>query len=149
MKSRRHRAILDIIENEMIETQDELADALKARGIIVTQATVSRDIRELRLVKVLDSGHYRYALPRDQMLAHNQERMKKMFQDSVTGLNSSENLIIIKTFPGTASAVAATIDTARRKEIIGTVAGDDNILIIVKPKEALTDIMNLFSSLLD
>ena len=149
MKSRRHRKILDIIEQLAIETQEELAEALRRQGIIVTQATVSRDIKELRLVKVLDNGQYRYALPREQVLAHNQERMKKMFQDSVTNLDYSENLIVIKTLPGTASAVASTIDTARRKEIIGTVAGDDTILIIVKPKEAVTEIINLFVDILN
>ncbi len=149
MKSRRHRKILDIIEQLAIETQEELAEALGRQGIIVTQATVSRDIKELRLVKVLDNGQYRYALPREQVLAHNQERMKKMFQDSVTNLDYSENLIVIKTLPGTANAVASTIDTSRRKEIIGTVAGDDTILIIVKPKEAVAGIINLFVDILN
>jgi len=149
VKSRRHRKILDIIEQLAIETQEELAEALGRQGIIVTQATVSRDIKELRLVKVLDNGQYRYALPREQVLAHNQERMKKMFQDSVTNLDYSENLIVIKTLPGTANAVASTIDTSRRKEIIGTVAGDDTILIIVKPKEAVAGIINLFVDILN
>lgn len=148
MKGRRHRRILDVIQNEVIETQDELAEALRRQGIMVTQATVSRDIKELRLVKVLDNGRYRYALPQDQVLAHNEERMRKMFRDAVTNLEYSENLIVVKTLPGTASAVASTIDTARKKEIIGTVAGDDTILIIVKPKEAVENIMSLFASIL-
>lgn len=148
MKAIRHARIRDIIENLVIETQEDLAEALRAQHIEVTQATVSRDIKELMLVKVpIDDGHYRYAFPLDKNLLHSKNRMARMFQDSVIGLASSENIIVIKTLPGTANAVASTLDYANWPEVIGTVAGDDNILVVVKPKQAVPEIMERLEEL--
>lgn len=148
MKAIRQRRILEIIENKPIETQEELAEELRKQGFEVTQATVSRDIKELRLVKNLSNqGTYRYALPRDAYRA-NGDRMARMFQDSVVRMDYSENIIVIKTLPGTAQAVASTIDTAQWEEIIGTVAGDDTILIVVKPKEKVQETLDKFFQLM-
>ncbi len=142
MKAIRHAKIKDIIENHVIETQEELADALRKQHIEVTQATVSRDIKELMLVKVPSGdGRYRYAYPLEKSMVFSKNRMARMFQDSVTGINHSENIIVIKTLPGTANAVASTLDYAKWPEIIGTVAGDDNILVVIKPKEAVPKII--------
>lgn len=150
MKAARQRQIIDIITNNKIETQDELAAALKARGYEVTQATVSRDIKELGLVKVpTEEGSYRYAMPQDQRPPNARERMRRMFLDAVTRLDSSENLIIVHTLTGTAHAVAACIDQVHWPEIIGTVAGDDTILIVVKPKDAVDKVLGEFQSLLE
>ena len=137
MKAIRHARIKDIIENAVIETQEDLAEALREQHIEVTQATVSRDIKELMLIKVpTGDGRYRYAYPMEKNLVFSKNRMSRMFQDSVIGLDYSENIIVVKTLPGTANAVASTLDYAKWPEIIGTVAGDDNILVVVKPKEA-------------
>lgn len=142
MKAIRHAKIREIIDSEVIETQDELASALRKQHIVVTQATVSRDIKELNLIKVpTGEGKYRYAYPLDKNFVFSKGRMARMFQDSVIGMDYSENIIVVKTLPGTANAVASTLDYAQWPEIIGTVAGDDNILVVVKPIGAVGDIM--------
>ncbi|MBP2653017.1 MAG: argR [Firmicutes bacterium] len=149
MKSLRHAKIKEIIESRPIETQDDLAEALRSIGIDVTQATVSRDIKELLLIKVpTGDGNYRYAFPTEQTAIVSQSRMEKVFQDSVIGMDYSLNLIVLKTYPGIAQAVAYTIDSAKWPEIIGTVAGDDNICVIVKPPEAVNQVLSRFQSLM-
>ncbi|MBP2649344.1 MAG: argR [Firmicutes bacterium] len=149
MKSIRHIKIKEIIESQPIETQDELAEALRSVGIDVTQATVSRDIKELLLIKVpTGSGSYRYAFPPEQTVIISQSRLEKIFHDSVVAIDYSLNLIVLKTYPGAAQVVASAVDSAKWSEIIGTVAGDDNILIIVKPPEAVSDILARFQALL-
>ena len=138
MKSVRHAVIKKIIEQEVIETQEDLADALRAQRIKVTQATVSRDIKELMLIKVpTGDGRYRYASPMQNALLFTEERMQRLFQDTVTGCDYSENIIVVKTLPGGANTVASALDHAKWPEILGTVAGDDNILVVVKPKDAV------------
>jgi transcriptional regulator of arginine metabolism len=142
VKAIRHARIKDIIENTVVETQEELAESLRKQNIEVTQATVSRDIKELMLIKIpTGDGRYRYAYPLEKNIVFSKNRMARMFQDSVIGLNYSENIIVIKTLPGTANAVASTLDYAKWPEIIGTVAGDDNILVVIKPIEAVPQIL--------
>lgn len=148
MKALRHGKIKEIVENNIIETQEELADALRRQGIVVTQATVSRDIKEQMLIKVpIGDGRYRYAYPPEQNLVVTPSRMERIFQDSVIAMNFSQNIIVLKTLPGTAQAVAYTIDYVKWPEIIGTVAGDDNIFVVVKPMEAVPDVMAKFQAL--
>jgi transcriptional regulator of arginine metabolism len=138
VKVLRHTKIKEIIDENVIETQEELAAALRKQSIEVTQATVSRDIKELMLIKVpAGDGRYRYAFPVEQNAAFLQPRMERIFQDSVVGMDYSENIVVIKTLPGTAQAVAAAIDNTKWPDIIGTVAGDDNILVVVKPTDAV------------
>jgi len=142
VKALRHANIKKIIEQDIIETQEELADALRKQAIRVTQATVSRDIKELMLIKVpAGEGRYRYAFPAESSPAFLQPRMERIFQDSVIGMDFSGNIVVIKTLPGTAQAVAAAIDNTKWPDIIGTVAGDDNILVVVKPIEAVSRVM--------
>ncbi len=149
MKAVRHANIKAIIEHSVIETQEELAEELRKKNIEVTQATVSRDIKELMLIKVpTGDGRYRYAFPMEKNVVFSQSRMDRMFRDSVTGLDFSENIVVIKTLPGTAQAVASTIDYAKWPEIIGTVAGDDNILVVVKPTDAAVRIVAKFQALI-
>ena len=149
MKSLRHSKIKEVIEKYNIETQEELADILKNEGIDVTQATVSRDIKELMLIKVPSSdGKYRYAFPPDRNMLYSQARMERIFQDSIMGIDYSENLVVLKTLPGAAQSVASTIDYVRWNEIIGTVAGDDTIMVIVKPASAAPEIVERFKKLL-
>lgn len=148
MKAIRHARIKDIIENTVIETQEDLADALRKQNIEVTQATVSRDIKELMLIKIpTGDGRYRYAYPLEKNMLFSKNRMVRMFQDSVTGINSSDNIIVIKTLPGTANAVASTLDYAKWPEVIGTVAGDDNIFVVVKPASAVAEIIKRMEAL--
>ena len=149
MKSRRHHKILEIIRQQRIETQEELSGELKKCGFEVTQATVSRDIKELGLVKTPgENNEFYYALPGEKRLPRSKERIKRLFQDTVIGLDASENLIVIKTNPGGAQGVASAIDLAGWAEVIGTVGGDDTILVVVKPKEASGMVLKRFKDLI-
>ncbi|WP_276661493.1 arginine repressor [Syntrophomonas wolfei] len=148
MKLRRQLCIIDIISQKEVGTQEELCETLKNQGFDVTQATVSRDIKELKLIKVADKDGYHYALPDTPGVKGSYERMKRVIEDSVLGLDYSENLIVIKTLPGSAHAVASLIDSAEWPTIIGTVAGDDTILAVVKPKEAAPGIVEEFEQLM-
>ncbi len=150
MKLRRQQLILEIIEQVPISTQEELARELQKRGIRATQATISRDLKELQLVKIPTGPNtYRYARPQRQPEAPKaHERLRRFFQDAVVGLDWSENLVVVRTLPGAAQGVASAIDQAGWSEIIGTVAGDDTILVVVKPRELVGQVMEKFSALL-
>ena len=149
MKSKRQLKIMEVIKEEDIQTQQELAAKLRQEGIEVTQATVSRDVKQLGLIKVpSEEGGYKYSLPPQ----HNEEvnttsRMKRMFQDSVVNIDYSENLIVVSTLPGTAQGVAALIDNSDWDYIIGTIAGDDTIMLIIKPKEKVQAVIDKLESL--
>lgn len=150
MKARRQKKILELIQNKNINTQKELAAELNIAGFAVTQATVSRDIKELGLIKVAgDNRIYRYTTAFEPKQNYNYNRMARLFKDSVLNIDHSENLIIIKTLEGTANAVAFCIDQSNWEEIIGTIAGDDTILIVVKPIEKTHIVLKKFSNLLD
>ncbi len=132
MKNARQTAILSIIERENIETQEELASKLRDMGIVVTQATVSRDIKELRLLKVLSaSGSYKYATA-DKAEHGVSERLVRMFVDSVLSITYAENLIVIRTLAGSANAAGEAIDSMRWPEILGTISGDNTIFVAVR-----------------
>lgn len=148
MKSRRHFAIRDILISERISTQEELCEVLKNRGYDVTQATVSRDIKELSLVKIADGAGYRYAWPDSHGPKSSYVRMKRVFQDSVVKYDYSENIIVIKTLPGAAQSIASLIDSLDNRHILGTVAGDDTIFIVIKPIEAVVEVIKVFRELL-
>ncbi|MBU2700950.1 transcriptional regulator of arginine metabolism [Sporomusaceae bacterium BoRhaA] len=149
MKGLRHTKIKNIVESHVVETQEDLADALRQEGIEVTQATVSRDIKELMLIKVpTGDGHYRYAFPAEKNTPFSQSRMERTFQDSITSIDFSENIVVLRTMPGTAQSVAYNIDYVRWPEVLGTVAGDDTIFIIVKPIEAVPKVIAKFKALI-
>lgn len=137
MKITRHAKIKQIIDRKKIETQEDLAAALRAEGIEVTQATVSRDIKELMLVKVPDSnGHYHYAYPKDQNVLLTTERMERTFQDSILNVLNSSTLVVIHTLPGTAQAVGYAVDYLQWPEVLGSIAGDDTVFLAVSSQEA-------------
>ncbi|MDO4540425.1 MAG: arginine repressor [Syntrophomonadaceae bacterium] len=148
MKARRHFAIIDILGKQRIETQAELSAALKLQGFKVTQATVSRDIKDLCLIKLPDSQGYRYVLPEAAGASSSAERLKRAFQDSVVCCDSSENIIMIKTLPGSAQSIGARVDSMSHPSILGSVAGDDTILVVVKPIGAVADVLRLFRELI-
>lgn len=151
MKLRRQQLILEIIEEKPIATQEELADELHVRGICATQATISRDIKELQLVKIpTGADSYRYARPYQQLDSPKVfERLRRVFQDAVVSLDFSENLIVIHTLPGTAQGIASAVDQVGWREIIGTVAGDDTILVVVKNRDVVLQIIERFEFLLE
>ena len=135
MKASRHMKIREIISTREIETQDELVKALREAGFRVTQATVSRDIRELHLVKVpLDDGRYKYSLPPEQKF-NPVHKLKRMLSDHFVHIDHTQNLVVMKCLPGTANAVGALIDSLEWPQIMGTVCGDDTILIICRTKK--------------
>jgi transcriptional regulator of arginine metabolism len=137
LKGKRLALIRQIIKTKPIETQEELVEMLKEHGLSVTQATVSRDIKELGLLKVaLEDGHYRYALPGNgTQIAPPMEKVKRVLIDSFVSMDSAGHLVVIKTLPGNAHAIGAMMDAIGWGEIMGTVAGDDTILIILKALE--------------
>lgn len=135
MKTVRQVAILDIIEKQEIETQGELASALNERGIRVTQATVSRDIKELRLLKVLTpSGKYKYATG-DQADNNLTDRFIRMLAESLLSVSSANNLIVVKTLSGSANVAAEALDSMHWPEVLGTLAGDNTVLLIIRSNE--------------
>lgn len=136
MKGRRQAKILEIIKNHVIETQEELAERLTAAGIPVTQATISRDIKELRLQKVpTGDGRYRYAVPEDPLAAP-AEKFKRILREAVVSVDYAENLVVVKCLRGTAPGVGEAVDHLGWPELVGSVAGDDTVLVVVRPKEA-------------
>ena len=148
MKSARQIAILEIIAERAIETQEELADALRKHGFQVTQATVSRDIKELRLVKVLSAdGAYRYATSDKNENSLN-ERLIRMFSETVVSMSSAYNQIIIKTLSASANIAAETIDSLQMPEILGTIAGDNTILMIVRSIEEVQPVMERLNAMI-
>ena len=140
-KPRRQEKIREIIENHIVETQEELTALLRREHITATQATVSRDIKELMLVKVpIGDGRSRYAFPKAEGGARRESRLEALCADAVTGVDASGALVVLRTLPGMANAVASALDTAQWKNIIGTVAGDDTILVVVKPESAASTV---------
>ena len=136
MKRYRIMKIKEIIQNQVIETQEELAAALKKEGIQVTQATVSRDIKDLMLIKVpYENGHYRYAISDEKQNVMSKNHTAILFQEAVVKMDSAMNMVVLHTIPGSASAVAFAMDHAKTEEVIGTLAGDDTVLVILRTPE--------------
>ncbi len=136
MKSMRHTAILRIISEQEIETQDDLIAKLKENGFDVTQATVSRDIKQLGLVKTTDGeGKYRYSAPHPSS-SGSDSKFKNILSEAIISSESAENMVVVKTYSGMANAAAAAIDALASDRILGSIAGDDTILIVTKNDEA-------------
>lgn len=141
MKSKRHVKILELIQKNDIETQEELLDYLNGEGYRVTQATVSRDIRELKLTKVaMKNGRQKYAV-----LAENTndmlEKYTRIFQNGFVSMDMAQNILVVKTVPGMAMAVAAALDSMDCHEIVGSIAGDDTIMCAVRTVEDTVTLM--------
>jgi len=133
MKRYRQEKILELIANQEIDTQYGLTDALNAAGFPSTQATISRDIRELGLNKELSpSGGYRYAAPQRGTGTEHAERLRTIFKESVTNIAVAQNLIVIQTLPGLASAACSAIDSMNYPGLVGTLAGDDTAFLAME-----------------
>lgn len=148
MKQKRHRRILNIISEKDVKTQEQLTEELKAAGFMVTQATVSRDIKELGLIKLpLSDGSYKYAVTKEEK--NDTREHLAIFSRSVISIQSAMHTIVIKTQSGMANAIAASLDTFITHEIVGTIAGDDTILIITEnpdnAEEVAAKLIKMFS----
>lgn len=135
MKTRRHARILDLISEYAIETQDELLNRLKAEGYKATQATISRDIKDLRLVKTLGSdGKYKY-VSATKNSTDIRSNFSGLFSSSVNSVDFAQNMVVIKTLSGMAQAVCAALDSVDYPSIVGTIAGDDTIFIVCRSSD--------------
>ncbi|MGM0874155.1 MAG: transcriptional regulator AhrC/ArgR [Bacillota bacterium] len=147
-KGQRHIKIREIISSNDIETQDELVDLLKGMGFNVTQATVSRDIKELHLVKVpMMDGRYKYSLPADQRF-NPLQKLKRSLMDAFVKIDSAGHMLVMKTLPGNANAIGALIDNLDWDEVLGTICGDDTILIICRTSHDTETISERFLDML-
>lgn len=136
-RSERQLSIIEIIKNKAIETQEQLVDELVALGYKVTQATVSRDIKELNLIKKNINGRYRYTiLKQTEKGDHADDRMINLYREVVISVNQVNNLVVLRSKPGTAGSVAAILDEFHYNAKLGTIAGDDTVLIILSSDDA-------------
>ena len=149
MKSKRHSKIIEIINSKAIETQEELAEELKSAGFEVTQATVSRDIKTLRLIKIQGSdGKYRYSIinqNKNDML----EKLSSILINTVISAENIDKIVVVKTISGSASAAAEAIDRLELGEIAGTIAGDNTIFILVRTLEKAQELVERISKMLN
>ena len=137
MKSKRQEEILRIIEEVDVETQDQLLEQLRLRGVTSTQATISRDIKELHLIKELTGyGTYRYAVSEKKASLNFAGRLRTIFKEGVTSFDVAQNIVVLKTMPGLASAACAAIDGMEISNLVGSLAGDDTALLIMRSSEA-------------
>ena len=147
MKQKRHSKILSIITEKDVKTQEQLTKALKDAGFMVTQATVSRDIKELGLIKIpLSDGAYKYAVTKKEK-QETQENLS-IFSRSVINIQAAMHTVVVKTHSGMASAVAASLDTFLANDMIVTIAGDDTILIIMRTNDEAEHLCRLVADLL-
>lgn len=148
MKNKRHEKILELIVQYDIETQDELAGRLIDAGFEVTQATVSRDINKLDLVKVKgESGHQKYTV-RSGLNPEENKKYVRVLQDAIKSMEEAQNILVIKTVSGMAMAAAAALDSLNVPGIIGSIAGDDTIMCVTKDNKHTKDVMDKIRSMI-
>ena len=137
MKNERQEKILAIIAASAIETQEQLIDSLRQEGISCTQATISRDIKQLRIIKELGpDGVYRYSTTPKPVEHTFSAKLNLIFRQCITGVDYAQNMIVIKTMPGLANGAAAAIDKLNIPEMLGTLAGDDTCFVVLKDTQA-------------
>lgn len=138
MKFQRQAKILELIDRFEIETQEDLTDHLRALGYNTTQATVSRDIKELRLIKSLsaETGKYKYTAAGAGAADSFTTRLRNIFRECVTEINAAQNMVVIKTLPGLGQAAAMAIDAMRAPDVVGTLGGDDTVFAVMRDNES-------------
>lgn len=137
MKSQRQAKILEIISKRNVETQEQLLEALQQEGFRGTQATISRDIKELRIVKELTSlGTYRYSAAVSEIDSSFTNRLNTIFRECVVNFDYAQNIIVIRTLPGLASAAGSAIDAMNMNAVVGTLAGDDTVMVVMRDTNA-------------
>ena len=150
MKTKRQAKILEIVSTRDVETQEQLLQELHDEGFCSTQATISRDIKELRIVKELTSrGNYRYTTSAKEVSSTFSSRLNTIFRESVTGFDYAQNIVVIHTLPGLASAAGSAVDAMNMSFVLGTLAGDDTVMIVMRDTNAAaafcSEIKNLLS----
>lgn len=149
MKSQRQAKILEIIANKNVETQEQLLAALQAEGFRGTQATISRDIKELRIVKELTSfGTYRYTVSNSDIGSSFSARLNTIFRECVISFDYAQNIIVVRTLPGLASAAGSAIDAMNLSTIVGSLAGDDTVMIVMRDTNAAATLCGEIKALL-
>lgn len=151
MKGARHRKIIELIEKYDIETQEDLAEKLNESGYDVTQATVSRDIRQLQLTKISTNGSkQKYAvIGGEETLQSDMERYRRILKEALISMDIAGNLLVIKTSVGMAMAVAAALDAMHIRGIIGSIAGDDTIMCAIKDADKVSEVVKEINSILN
>lgn len=149
MKARRQGEILSIISSVSVETQEQLLAELRCRGIEATQATISRDIKELHLIKELTGkGSYRYALSGKKEATNITGRLKTIFREGVVSYDNAQNLVVVKTMPGLGSAAGAALDGMDIPDLVGSLAGDDTVLLILRTTQSAQEFCNTIRDML-
>ncbi len=150
MKTKRQAKILEIVSTRDVETQEQLLQELQDAGFYCTQATVSRDIRELRIVKELTgAGTYRYTGSTKEIRGTFSNRLNTIFRECVTGFDYAQNLVVIHTLPGLASAAGSAVDAMEMSFVLGTLAGDDTVMIVMKDTAAAASFCGEIKKLLN
>ena len=150
MKTQRQAKILEIVSNKDVETQEQLLAELQAAGYNSTQATISRDIKELRIVKELTSfGTYRYTVSSKELGGTFSTRLNTIFRECVTGYDYAQNIVVIHTLPGLASAAGSAVDGMSMSFVLGTLAGDDTVIIVMRDSNAAAAFCNEIKNLLN
>ena len=141
MKNERQAKILEIIKAEPIETQEQLQQSLFDMGIHCTQATISRDIKQLHLIKEpIGQGKYRYAISIQRKRLNIADKLRTILRESIVSVNYAQNLVVIKTMSGLAGAAAKALDSMRISSVLGTVAGDDTVLLVLQDTESASNL---------
>ena len=136
MKRARQAEILKIIQSVDVETQEQLLDELKRRGFASTQATISRDIKELRLVKEMSGGGYRYVVSERKGMVDSDVRLRNIFKEGVVSVDLAQNIVVVRTMPGLASAACSALDSMDIPGMVGSLAGDDTGILIMRDNDA-------------
>ena len=140
MKNSRQNMILEIITQENIETQEQLLARLQERGITSTQATISRDIKQMHLVKEpMGHGLYKYAVSGNRTKLNFAEKLRTIFRESITGVDYAQNIVVLKTMPGLASAACSALDNMNYSMLVGTLAGDDTAFLLMRDTESAAE----------
>ena len=150
MKGQRQAKIMEIISNRNVETQEQLQVELQKEGFRCTQATISRDIKEMRIVKELTSlGTYRYTTSGNEISGSFSSRLNTIFRECVIGYDYAQNIIVIRTMPGLASAAGSAIDAMNLSTVVGTLAGDDTVMVVMRDNNSAAAFCGEIKSLIN
>ncbi len=150
MKAQRQAKIMEIVSTRDVETQEQLLEELNQAGFFSTQATISRDIRELRIVKELTKfGTYRYTTSSKDVMGSFSTRLNSIFKECTTNYDYAQNIVVIHTIPGLAAAAASAVDAMGMSFVLGTIAGDDTVFIVMRDNNAAAAFCGEMKSLLD
>ena len=149
MKNDRQKKIIELVENRCIETQEQLLSRLQERGITSTQATISRDIKQMHLIKEpVGQGVYKYAVSGNRTKLNFAEKLRTIFRESITSIAYAQNIVVIKTMPGLASAACSALDNMDITYMVGSLAGDDTVLIIMRDNESAVELATSIRTML-